>query len=63
MVVKILMKQISLNSIRVILEVCVIKNPTRFSRWNVREMVEKGYIGKDAIDIEWLVDNKVIGKE
>ena len=30
------MKQISLNSIRVILEVCVIKNPTCFSRWSVR---------------------------
>lgn len=34
------MKQISLNSIRVILEVCVIKNPTRFSRWSVRIYVK-----------------------
>ena len=30
------MKQISLNSIRVILEIYVVKNPTCFSRWSVR---------------------------
>ena len=29
----------------------------------ITEMVEKGYTGKDTIDTEWLVDNKVIGKE
>ena len=35
------MKQISLNSIRVILEVYVVKNPTCFSRWSVsRELFE-----------------------
>ena len=38
LVVKVLMKQISLICFRVYLEVYVVKNPTCFSRWSVRNI-------------------------
>ena len=35
LVVKVLMKQVSLICFRVYLEACLVKNPTCFSRWSV----------------------------
>ena len=51
MVVKVLAKQISLNSIRVILEVYVVKNPTCFSRWSV------SYAEKYFNNLKYYFDN------
>src|SRR5574344_2630385 len=48
LLVKVLMKQISLICFRVYLEVYVVKNPTCFSRWSVRRC-------EDCIDLDGYV--------
>ena len=45
------MKQISLNSIRVILEVYVVKNPTCFSRWSVSELIHELWFLRNGLNV------------